>query len=87
MSILDAMGYGLPVVSTNVGGIPKIVHNGENGVCCDAGDIDTMADGIISLLKDNEKRCLSSKASVEIIKKGYTLDAHIKLVEKVYEGV
>lgn len=33
MSILDAMGYGLPIVSTNVGGIPKIVHDGENGLC------------------------------------------------------
>lgn len=55
MSILDAMGYGLPIVSSNVGGIPKIVHNGENGFCCNAGDVTSMASGIITLLMDEKK--------------------------------
>ena len=50
MSILDAMGYGLPVVSTNVGGIPKIVHDKENGACCEPGDIAGFSKSIISLL-------------------------------------
>ena len=31
MAILDAMGYALPIVSTNVGGISKIVKNDYNG--------------------------------------------------------
>ena len=31
ISILEAMSYGLPVISSNIGGVPEIVHNGLNG--------------------------------------------------------
>lgn len=85
MSVLDAMGYGLPVVSTNVGGISRIVQDGKNGVCCEAGYIYRFAEGIITLLKDDNKRWMASKASIEIVKEGYSLDIHLKRLEKIYE--
>ena len=50
MSILDAMGYGLPIVSTDVGGIPKIVHNGENGHVCEPGDVQTFSNALMNIL-------------------------------------
>ncbi len=87
MSVLDAMGYGLPVVSTNVGGIPKIVHDGGNGYCCNAGDEETMAAGIIKLLINDNMRKEAIKDSIDIVKKGYSLDAHLTLLEVVYERV
>lgn len=87
MSVLDAMGYGLPVVSTNVGGIPKIVHSGENGMCCNPGDINTMASAITELLTNDQTRRDASTCSMKIVKKGYSLDAHLRLLEKVYEDV
>lgn len=87
MSILDAMGYGLPIISTNVGGILQIVHDGENGVCCNPGDIDTMATGIIELLTDGQKRNEASKASLDIIRSGYSLERHIRKLEALYEEV
>ena len=87
MSVLDAMGYALPVVSTNVGGIPKIVHDGENGVCCEAGDTDKMAEGIVNLLNNDEIRCDAEENSAQIIKEGYSLSRHLSFLEKVYEEV
>lgn len=87
MSVLDAMGYGLPIVSTNVGGIPKIVHDGENGYCCDAGDVANMSTGIIGLLTDGKKREAAIKESVNVVKNGYSLDAHLTLLEAVFERV
>ena len=85
MSILDAMGYGLPIVSTDVGGIPKIVHDGENGFCRKPGDIKGMAECIIDLLTNDKKRKAAAKASLDIIKAGYSLEKHIREIEKVYE--
>lgn len=87
MSVLDAMGYGLPVVSTNVGGIPKIVHNEENGFCYKPGDIAGFAQGIIELLTDKGKRKFASQESMSIVQKSYSLETHLKLLEKVYEEV
>lgn len=54
MSILEAMGYGLPIVSTRVGGIPKLVEDGYNGFLYEPGDIDGASEGLIRLLKDEE---------------------------------
>lgn len=87
MSVLDAMGYGLPIVSTNVGGIPKIVHDGENGHCCEAGDVANLSTGIIDLLTDGKKREAAIKESIKIVKNGYSLDAHLTLLEAVFERV
>ncbi|MGN0602100.1 MAG: glycosyltransferase family 4 protein [Oscillospiraceae bacterium] len=85
MSVLDAMGYGLPVVSTNVGGIPKIVHDGENGTCCEAGDVDAMAKGITMLLINKDVREKAARESMSIVKNNYSLDKHLALLEKIYE--
>lgn len=84
MSVLDAMGYGLPVVSTNVGGIPKIVHNGKNGFCCEAGDTYRLAEGIITLLTCESTRHTASRASMDIVKDGYSLKIHLNCLEKLY---
>lgn len=86
LSQLDAMGYGLPVVSTNVGGIPKIVHDGENGVCCEAGDVDRMSRAITELMLNEELRENAGRDSMKIVKAKYSLEAHIEMLERVYEG-
>lgn len=53
MSILEAMSYGMPVVSTNVGDISSAVKNGENGYLFDPGNISEMADAIYKIGSDN----------------------------------
>ena len=87
MAVLDAMGYGLPVVSTNVGGIPKIVHDGENGACCTPGDVEKFANIIIELLLNKRIRESAENASWKIVKDGYSLQVHLKLLTEVYERV
>lgn len=85
MSILDAMGYGLPIVSTNIGGIPKIVHNGDNGACLNPGDVTGFTKEIIRLLKDDIYREEASSASLRIVEEGYSLDAHLSKLLSVYK--
>lgn len=84
MSILDAMGYGLPVVSTNVGGIPKIVHEGENGFCCPPSQIKSMSDAIVRILENDIDRKQMSQESIKIVQERYSLDIHIDHLEKIY---
>lgn len=86
MSVLDAMGYGLPIVSTNVGGIPRIVHNGENGFLCEPGDTDAMADGMAKLLCDRKFLKDMGEKSFETVKNGYSLESHIAALEKIYKS-
>lgn len=51
---LEAMSCGVPVVSSNIGGIPEVNIQGETGFLCDVGDIDGMAHATLSLLQDDD---------------------------------
>lgn len=87
MSVLDAMGYGMPVVATDVGGIPKLVGTGENGFLCAPGDTEGFAKAIIELLTYDEERINMGKKSLEIVREKYSLKAHIEQIEEVYESL
>lgn len=48
----EAMAIGLPIVATQVGGIPCVVRNGKNGFLSEYGDVDAFADNIWKLMSD-----------------------------------
>ena len=48
----EAMAAGLPIVATQVGGIPWVVRNGRNGLLSEYGDVEDFADNIRKLMSD-----------------------------------
>ncbi len=52
--INEAFYFKIPVVSTNVGGIPEIIKNGENGFLADVGDSKKLSDHIINMMSDEK---------------------------------
>ena len=52
LAALEAMACEVPVVSSNIGGLPEVNIEGKTGYLCDVGDIDTMADRVLSILED-----------------------------------
>ena len=87
MSILDAMGYGLPIVSTNVGGIPKIVRKDRNGFCLNPSDVSGFADAIVDILMKRTLFNELGKGSIGIVNERYSLNSHLKLISGLYEAV
>ncbi len=87
MSILEAMGYGLPIISCDVGGIPQVVARDENGKLYLPKDVTGMANGIISYLTDKELWKKASKTSLELADKKYSFEAHIDSLEAIYKKV
>ncbi len=85
MSVLDAMSYALSVVSTKVGGTPKLVKDGENGFLFTPGDTKGMSEAILALLDDTEKQNAAGLLSLAIVEGEYSLKQHIEKLEKVYE--
>lgn len=54
--VLEAMGAGLPVVSTDEGAIPEMVRGGVDGLICPKGDAKDLADALERLLSDTALR-------------------------------
>lgn len=54
LAALEAMAAGLPVVSTNGGGLPEVNLDGETGYLCEVGDIKDMSEKCIELLSNQE---------------------------------
>lgn len=54
VSLIEALALGLPVISTNVGGIPYLVKNRETAILVEDSDTQAMADAIIELIENPE---------------------------------
>ncbi|REJ78545.1 MAG: glycosyltransferase family 1 protein [Acidobacteria bacterium] len=52
VSVVEACAMGLPVVATNVGGLPYLLTHGETGLLVDSEDAEQMADAVLQLLSD-----------------------------------
>jgi glycosyltransferase involved in cell wall biosynthesis len=62
--LLEAMARGLPVVATNVGGIPGLIKHRENGYLVSAGDSNSLANAIYEIMRNGVLRR-------QMIKNGY----------------
>ncbi|HEX9423053.1 MAG TPA: glycosyltransferase family 4 protein [Pyrinomonadaceae bacterium] len=77
LSILEAFACGLPVVTTDAGGIPDIVTNGETGFVVRVGDYRALADRAIKLLADhNIATTMARRARQECMRYTWKIVCH-----------
>ncbi len=86
LAALEAMAAGVPVVSTNAGGLPEIMIEGETGYMGNVGDVETMSRHAITILQ-SEKSLQHFKDGA--FRQATNFDIHniIPLYEKLYEDV
>ena len=87
LSILEAMSYRKPVVSTPVGGIPSMIEDGVNGFLVPAGDGSAFIDRIIYLI-DHPSECKTmGEVSYNKINKHFPLSVTAELIDLYKEVI
>lgn len=86
-TILEAMACGLPVVASNVGGIPEQVDDGVTGLLVPVVNSDALAQGIEKILQNTSLRDAMGAAALRKALANYTLDAQITTYIDWYENI
>jgi len=64
--VVKALACGLPVVATPAAGNPLVIHHGETGLLVAENDLQALADGLITLLRDREGRTAMGRRAREL---------------------
>jgi N-acetyl-alpha-D-glucosaminyl L-malate synthase BshA len=83
LAALEAMAAGVPVISTNAGGLSEVNTNGVSGFLNEIGDVDGMAANAISILKDDTVLA-QFKAQARNEAQRFDIDKIVPMYEEVY---
>ena len=87
ITVVEAIASGLPVVATNVGGIPESVVDGHNGFLVPPRNPELLADRILKLIENPELRAVMGKRSRGIAEEKCSLDKMVKDIEAAIDAL
>jgi glycosyltransferase involved in cell wall biosynthesis len=86
-SLLDAMASRLPVVATNVGGIPEVVIHGETGLLVPPRNPSALARAILRLYSDKTLASRLGQKGYELVHRKFSAESMADKVVRLYEKI
>jgi glycosyltransferase involved in cell wall biosynthesis len=86
-SLIEALAVGVPVVATDVTGTRDVVRHGETGLLAPAGDVEGLAEHVLSLLAEPTRGAAMASAGRKDVAQRFSIDAMINATATVYRSV
>lgn len=86
MAVLDAWAYGIPVITTPVGGIPDVAKDGVNMLLFEPGDTKKLSEKLMLIISDKSLSDTISNASVLFSLNQFSLDLITKQLKFLYRN-
>ncbi len=83
--MVEAMSCGLPVISTDISGIPEIIKSGENGLLVETENAEALADSMQKIYNDKVYADGLAKAGLQTIKKRFNGDITARKLKDLFE--
>ncbi len=87
LSILEAMGSGVPVVTTNVYGPSEIITEGQDGLTVDPDDVNALVEAISVLLNSEKRRVQMGRRGRETVEKRFDIRQHLEGLLSIYQDL
>ena len=87
VSIIEAMLRKSAVIATNVGGIPDIINDGQDGILIEPKDPVALKNALMSLINDKEKAKILGQKGKEKVKKYYSVEKNIDKLMSIYKSL
>ena len=87
MSLLETMGYGVVPVVTQVGSIPMVVKDGENGLFVKVKDVQSIVEAIRMLGQDRNLLARLSEKAENTIKENFSATRYVERLNAIYDSL
>jgi glycosyltransferase involved in cell wall biosynthesis len=84
LAIVEALAANRPVIASNVGGIPEMIHSGENGILVPSQDPSALASAIALLFRDRTLADRLATAGHELVHEKFCVDDMLRDIEAIY---
>lgn len=83
--LLEAMALEVPIVSTRVNGVPRLVQDGRNGFLVNSGDVAGLTTALAALLTNADLRAVSRSAGRRTVETRYSFVTRMQRLKRLYD--
>ena len=85
LSLVLAMGAGLPAIATRVAGIPEVIQDGVSGLLVPPGDQEQLGAALSRVIGNSELRIALGEAARAFVRPRFGIDGYVAAVTDLYD--
>lgn len=87
LAILEAMSAHLPIIASDIGGIPEIITNGKDGILVPADDIKAFSQSMLYVLNNKNKAMVIGENAYNTVANKFSIEAYTYSLNKLYKDL
>jgi glycosyltransferase involved in cell wall biosynthesis len=85
VSLIEAQASGIPVVTTDVGGVQNVVLNGQTGIIVQNFEAETFANAMLEIVQNEKLHAQMSQKAIKFVMQNFSMEKLIKNTDELYQ--